>query len=589
MDKSQLASRAIVAAAFSAGAIGMTMRLDAGDSGVSRAARPVILRAAGPTPLQSVPADGATAVPAVLVQDATGEENQPIVRQTQYQATPPAGSGSGSVNAELQRLFNESGQEMPSMRQQDLPYAMTPQTQMIRPSQPKKQNMLQRFVNRLRGRSSSVPEESQPVNPPAAAYGPTAPQTPQIARQPSAMPPSRAMTPAVRPQQYPNAPVMTQSPSAPMQPRVTAQVQAPRPAAPRTGPTTVTNQGGEFVQPGSAPAFLPQTPASAVSRVVQEPAAAPPQPKAIRATVAAPATRIEEPDDEFVSPFTEPAGDVDSPELLDLDALIERNAEPPQVDRLPVLAPAATVSSQPQATVPVEDADAAPETFADPFTGVELNATDLNTVAEDQSQADDLDEANFGSMLPLAPPAELDDLPTLELPPVDAEELHPEQSPALFRTAVASRTTPSSQAFRQVSQPKETQPKETQSNELSERDKQRAMIAAREGLTGFKGFCPVELRDNRELRDADNGIRATFGLQEYNFSSERARRMFEANPTRYAPAAGGSDVVLLVNAGEEQPGSLDHAVWFRDRIYMFRSAETMALFVSDPTRYADQY
>ena len=62
-----------------------------------------------------------------------------------------------------------------------------------------------------------------------------------------------------------------------------------------------------------------------------------------------------------------------------------------------------------------------------------------------------------------------------------------------------------------------------------------------------------------------------------------------ADPSRYAPAAGGSDVVLLVNTGEEQPGLLDYTLWYRDRLYMFRSRETMASFSSNPSKFANQY
>jgi hypothetical protein len=38
----------------------------------------------------------------------------------------------GSVNGELQRLFNEGGQEMPSMRSQDLPNARNMQSHLVR-------------------------------------------------------------------------------------------------------------------------------------------------------------------------------------------------------------------------------------------------------------------------------------------------------------------------------------------------------------------------------------------------------------------------------------------------------------------------
>ena len=112
---------------------------------------------------------------------------------------------------------------------------------------------------------------------------------------------------------------------------------------------------------------------------------------------------------------------------------------------------------------------------------------------------------------------------------------------------------------------------------------------ARTGQKGFKGFCPVELRDNRQLIDSRQQHKAKFGLQTYYFSSPEAKSAFDANPARYAPAAGGSDVVLLVNTGEEEAGTLDFTLWYRDRLYMFRSRETLDIFSRDPLRYANQY
>ena len=47
--------------------------------------------------------------------------------------------------------------------------------------------------------------------------------------------------------------------------------------------------------------------------------------------------------------------------------------------------------------------------------------------------------------------------------------------------------------------------------------------------------------------------------------------------------------VTAQNFGEEQPGMLDYALWYRDRLYLFRSRETMALFNKDPMRFANQY
>ncbi len=121
------------------------------------------------------------------------------------------------------------------------------------------------------------------------------------------------------------------------------------------------------------------------------------------------------------------------------------------------------------------------------------------------------------------------------------------------------------------------------------REQQRYRIMARTGKLGFKGFCPVALRNERDLVDSREQFKAKFGLQTYYFSSAEAKAAFDADPARYAPAGGGSDVVLLVNTGEEVPGSLDFSLWYRDRLYMFRSRETQAMFSKNPRRFADEY
>ena len=121
------------------------------------------------------------------------------------------------------------------------------------------------------------------------------------------------------------------------------------------------------------------------------------------------------------------------------------------------------------------------------------------------------------------------------------------------------------------------------------RQQQQHLILSRAGRKGFKGFCPVALREKRMLRDSSTTHAARFGLKTYYFSSNENRLLFEADPARYAPAAGGSDVVLLANTGEETDGSLDFCLWYRDRLYMFRSRETQAIFSTNPTRFANQY
>ena len=106
-------------------------------------------------------------------------------------------------------------------------------------------------------------------------------------------------------------------------------------------------------------------------------------------------------------------------------------------------------------------------------------------------------------------------------------------------------------------------------------------IAAREG-SGLKGFCPVALRDQRGLVEVSDKFSTEFEGKRYLFSSAKALRAFMDTPERYAPANSGNDVIHLALTGEKSEGSLEYAVWYKGRLYLFTSAETMETFVAAP-------
>lgn len=114
-----------------------------------------------------------------------------------------------------------------------------------------------------------------------------------------------------------------------------------------------------------------------------------------------------------------------------------------------------------------------------------------------------------------------------------------------------------------------------------------ARLKERQHQLGLKGFCLVALTDHRDLIDSRPEYSTVFEGQRYYFCSEEALAEFEAAPAIYAPAAGGHDVVHLALTGESQAGSLDYAVWYKGKLYMFQSAETMETFVSAPSIHAN--
>jgi YHS domain-containing protein len=111
-------------------------------------------------------------------------------------------------------------------------------------------------------------------------------------------------------------------------------------------------------------------------------------------------------------------------------------------------------------------------------------------------------------------------------------------------------------------------------------------IAARKDRKGLKGFCPVVLRDERDLVDSNDEFSVIYNGHRYEFSSHESMEKFLAEPAKYAPAAGGCDVLHLALTGEELEGSLDHAVWYKGRLYLFAGVETMETFVAAPSSHA---
>lgn len=111
-------------------------------------------------------------------------------------------------------------------------------------------------------------------------------------------------------------------------------------------------------------------------------------------------------------------------------------------------------------------------------------------------------------------------------------------------------------------------------------------IHERGGMKGLKGFCPVTLRDQRELIDAKPDFHSTFRGQKFHFADADAKLKFDEEPVRYAPAAYGADVVALTRDKDVVEGSLDFAAWFKGRLYLFGSEEAHDTFVADPSKYA---
>jgi YHS domain-containing protein len=186
-------------------------------------------------------------------------------------------------------------------------------------------------------------------------------------------------------------------------------------------------------------------------------------------------------------------------------------------------------------------------------------------------------------------PPPLPAVPVAPAAPVTAEVQHPASVPAPASVKVAqphkshplaNSTEPTAPT---VSQHRIAKPIRHES--LSKADKVHS-IGERVGRRGLKGFCPVVLRDQRELVDAKSIYSSVYRGRLYSFSSPEAQARFDAAPLKYAPVAGGMDVVVKANSDQAVEGMLDFALWYKDRLYLFCSPESRQAFSLDAAAYA---
>ncbi|MEZ5941822.1 MAG: hypothetical protein R3C18_10540 [Planctomycetaceae bacterium] len=318
---------------------------------------------------------------------------------------------------------------------------------------------------------------------------------------------------------------------------------------------------------------------------------------------------------------TRPSGDdalTLTPAPVDKPAAIVE--APPAVAQTTAPAPSAEVMQQ-------EIADAAPEPdMSKPYTGLALEEDMFQppipvsgTTPAPQEPAPVVDAAtqvatepavvaNTNPLPPPTPPMEPEQVP--ELPSIgestvtiEANGVGTAEIPATTDTAAPALQTPPPLVLAPglPAVPQATQPQQAPAPSQSivqaptshqaaapkdEREEKMALIRSRTGMSGLKGFCAVALRDDRELLDTNEEFSALFNGKLYSFSSEENLERFLEEPMRYAPASRGNDVIHLALTGEEVEGSLDHAVWYQGRLYLFTSVETLETFTAAPSSHA---
>jgi len=163
------------------------------------------------------------------------------------------------------------------------------------------------------------------------------------------------------------------------------------------------------------------------------------------------------------------------------------------------------------------------------------------------------------------------------------------QTRVLAPTAVpATAATTPDEDFFEVPEPVAAEVAATPETKLpTERVPTPAIPAAT--VLGMGGYCPVSLRNHREILEGAEAWEAEYNGVTYRFATPDALAEFHVDPESYIPVAGGLDVVAVREGRDVTSGSLEHATWFRDRLYLFASADTLAAFKNNARQFADGY
>lgn len=100
------------------------------------------------------------------------------------------------------------------------------------------------------------------------------------------------------------------------------------------------------------------------------------------------------------------------------------------------------------------------------------------------------------------------------------------------------------------------------------------------------GFCPVSLIEQYRWVPGEVSIGASHDGATFLFADAACRSKFLAAPQKYAPQAGGCDVVALLDHSQRVRGHRRHGISHDGRIYLFASEENLEIFCQSPGLYA---
>jgi YHS domain-containing protein len=471
--------------------------------------------------------------------------------------------GTSEVQKQLQELYRKNGREMPSMNMEDLPNTQAPVPSAGAPVQvapngpivspnpppvkPGKPNWFERTFHVGRGKRQP-PAMAQPVRPgPAAA---SAPQPQRFSMRPAPL----ATTPTYR------APVATPAPT--QQPlREPSPIGIPNGVSDLAArPTAPDAQASR--RNGISPDLMDESESDEDSDTLD--LNRDDQPKFVHQ---APQIRPNPTFNPMLNkiPGQTSSRDSDSPYTgltISPNEMEQKTATSQKPTAPSGTAATRSATSEPAALAPADEVEAK----------IARSAPATVTPKADMGMDEDDDEDD-----------EDDDEP-LTLPLHDADK-PARKNPEVGRVADADKPAESAVVKPMSEKPLADQP----ASEKPAADKPATEVekpAAPAPMKCFRGYCPVVLKDDRKLLEAKADIKAEYHGRTYTFSSIAAKETFEDNPRKYIPAGDGIDVVRQTAGDSGIEGTLEHAAWYRGRLYLFSSAESRREFVDAPSKFS---
>ncbi|MEK6248527.1 MAG: DUF255 domain-containing protein [Planctomycetales bacterium] len=101
----------------------------------------------------------------------------------------------------------------------------------------------------------------------------------------------------------------------------------------------------------------------------------------------------------------------------------------------------------------------------------------------------------------------------------------------------------------------------------------------------LQGTCPVELVDSEKWILGDRRWGVVHRGRLYLFSGESQKKRFMNKPDYYSPVLAGNDPVLAIELQKSIRGHRQHGLFYKDRIFLFSSEQTLEKFSAAPDHY----